>query len=148
MTVTLTKKKAALKSQSKATNVIDEVVKRYAANRLTLEAKLAKLAALQKEVAADEKELLEYTDLLVKADEPAVLTAGNYVVKIGPKGRKVVAVDNAFIKGVIGDELFDQLATFQIGDLNKYLTGEQVEAAVSYQHANKRKVTIEEADQA
>lgn len=144
MALTITKAKA--KTKTAPTNVIDAVVQSYVANRLELEAKLAKLAALQKAVKADEEKLLAYADELVKPEEDTELTAGDYVVKIGAKGRKAVAFDKALIKEEIGADVYEEIANFSIEDLKKYMTGKGFEKAVTYEHANKRKVVVEEAD--
>lgn len=144
MAITITKTKAKQKAQP--TNVIDEVAQRYVEGRIKLDAKLAQLAALQKEVEAGEKELLSYIDTVTAADMPAELQVGEYVVKIGPKGRKAVSFDNAAIKAEIGDEVYEAIATFKIEDLKKYMTGEAFDRAVKYAHVNKRKVTIETAE--
>ena len=122
------------------------MAQRYVEGRIKLDAKLAQLAALQKEVEAGEKELLSYIDTVTAADMPAELQVGEYVVKIGPKGRKAVSFDNAAIKAEIGDEVYEAIATFKIEDLKKYMTGEAFDRAVKYAHVNKRKVTIETAE--
>jgi hypothetical protein len=146
MTITIAKTKA--KAKTAPSNVIDGVVQTYVKNKLALEAKLAKLAALQKEVEADEKQLLEYVDTLVGAADGTTLAAGDYVVKVGPKGRKAIAFDNEVIKTEIGAGVYDQIATFKIEDLKKYMTGVAFDAAVTYAHVNKRKLIIEEAKDA
>lgn len=144
MTITITKAKAKSKAKTEPTNVIDAVAQKYVAGRLELEAKLAKLAALQKEVEAGEKALLEYVDTVTAADVPTELQVGEYVVKVGAKGRKAVAFDNGRIKKELGKELFDTLAQFKVEDLKKYMAGNVFDEAVTYAHVNKRKVTIEE----
>ena len=146
MALTITKAKAKQKAQS--TNVVDAVAQKYVEQRLKLEGKLAQLAALQKEVEQGEKQLLDYVDTLTAADQPAELQVGEYVVKIGPKGRKAVSFDNAAIKTEVGADVYDAIATFKIEDLKKYMTGEAFEKAVKYANVNKRKVTIEEAKDA
>ena len=146
MTVTVIKSKA--KSKQANVGVADQVsavAHEYVRNRLALEAKLAKLAALQKAVAEGEAALLAYVDMQTAADAGKTLTVGGYVVKVGPKGRKATQFDNEAIKKELGVKLFDTLATFKIEDLKKYMTGNAFDAAVTYEHVNKRKVVIEEA---
>jgi len=143
MPITITKPKT--KTKAAVNSGIDVLVQRYVENRLALEGKMAKLAALQKEVATDEKDLLQYTDTLVDATEGTELQAGDYVVKIGPKGRKAVAFDKGKIKQEIGDHVYEQIATFAIEDLRKYMTGHAFDEAVTYENVSKRKIVIEEA---
>lgn len=145
MALSIVKTKAKVKVKA-PTNVIDAVVQKFVADKLALEAKLAKLAALQAEVAAGETALLEYVDTLVDASEGTELQAGDYVVKVGAKGRKAIAFDKAAIKKEIGKEVYDEIAVFKVEDLKRYMTGEAFEAAVEYAHVNKRKIVIEEAE--
>lgn len=149
MGVTITKSKKAKTAKTAGIgNVVTEVAERYVADRLELTAKLAQLAALQASVDAGEKQLLEYVDTLVSAAEPTEITVGDYVVKFGAKGRKAVSFDNDAIRAHIGADTFDKIATFKIEDLKKYMTGEAFDKAVEYANVNKRKVTIEEAQDA
>lgn len=147
MAITVVKKEVSPKATPKAeaANEITEITARFAKNKLALEAKLAKLADLVKSVKEDEDRLLEHADLLVAPEESTTLSGDGYVVNIGPRGRKVTAMDNAAIKKDLGDELFDKLASFSVEDLKKYMTGVNFEKAVTYVHANKRKVTVKEA---
>lgn len=144
MAITITKAKVKAKAKT-AANVIDSIVHNYVQAKQELEAKLAKLAVLQAQVAEGEKALLEYADMLVAPDEGTVLQAGDYVVKIGARGRKAIAFDNAAIKSELGDQLFDTLAQFNVTELKKYMTGNAFDSAVTYAHVNKRKISVEEA---
>jgi hypothetical protein len=145
MAVTITKAKAA-KATKQSVGFAEAQAISYVEKALSLKAKLEKLAALKAEVEAEEKDLLKYVDTQVAKVDEFELAAGDYVIKIGPKGRKAVAFDNEAIKAALGDDLFDQIAQFKIEDLNKYLTGDQCASVITYDNVNKRRVVIEKAD--
>ncbi len=145
MTVTITKSKTKAKAKQ-VHDVLAASALAYATRKLALEAKLAKLAALAKEVTEAETELLRLVDEQFAKDKPAEIEAGQYVVKVGAKGQKAVAFDNVKIKSEVGAETFDAIATFKVEDLKRYMTGDAFAEAVTYDHVNKRKVTIAEAE--
>jgi hypothetical protein len=146
MALTIVKKAAKAKAAAKvsATAALESVAEAYAEKKLELEAKQAKLAALSAEVESAESYLLELVEERVGVAEPLNISAGPYVVKVGPRGKKAIKFDNELIKTEVGAEVFDALATFKIEDLKKYMTGHTFEQAVTYANVNKRKVVIEE----
>jgi hypothetical protein len=153
MTVTITKGAAAVKAKADVKakgktkgTAADALVSGYAELKLTFDAEMAKLAPLMKRVEEAEQALLAHVDESVPAAEGVELRSGEYVVRVGPRGDKVTSMDKKLIRKELGEKAFFELATFGVGDLKKYLPGNVLEKALTYEPVNKRKVTIKKAE--
>ena len=147
MALKLDSKKATKKKQAAPTSALtSETVTEYVEKRLSLEAKLAALKSLQKEVDDSEAEILKAVDETTKADASRTINLGDYVVEIGPKGLKITDMDKPAIREKLGTKLANEIATYPVGELSKYLSENELEALVTRENLNKRRVVIKRAE--
>lgn len=124
--------------------VTAELVDEFGALAAKLDKKLAKIAPLQKKVAALEKGIIAAVDEVVDPSQKITLTGEDYELQLGAQGLRASITDMELAVDLLGDELFLKLAKITMKDLQAYLTPEQLEQVTAKKYVSKRRVKIEE----
>ena len=109
-----------------------------------LKKKVAKLKEnpIHGQLAEKTSELKDILENGLGGDEARNEQGERFKAKLGAKSNVRVIKDLAKIREMLGDELFMELASVGIGDLDKYLTPDQLEETVESSRSGSRSLTI------
>lgn len=117
-------------------------VDKYTDLRRELDSREAELQPLRDNVEYLETELREFADQLVEASRPVTLYGEHHLADFAAKGKRVVDVDKDLLKSILDMDLLWELAQFTVTDLKRYLSGDQLEKVLRYEHVTKRKLKV------
>ena len=144
MSVTIVKPKVKEVSKYDASQIVlPETVDEFATKKAKLDAKMAKIAPLSKEVSALEKGILGAVDEVLDPSAPIELLGNEFELKVGPMGSRLEISNTELLSDMLGMELFLKLAKVSVADLKAYLTPDQLAQVTKSEFAIKRRVKVE-----
>jgi hypothetical protein len=121
---------------------IQSAVDTYGALLTELQVKEKKLDGLRAQVQEAEGVLLQYADEAVAPSQAVTLVGSSFTTDISARRRDVVDTNKQLLKDLLDDDVFLAIAKFNVTDLRRYLTGEQVDDVLTYDYVGKRRVRI------
>jgi hypothetical protein len=144
MAVTIVKPKAKEVSKYDASQIVlADTVDEFATKKAKLDAKMAKIAPLSKEVTALEKGILGAVDEVLDPSASVSLLGNEFELKVGPQGSRLEITNTELLSDMLGMELFLKLAKVSVTDLKAYLTPDQLVQVTKSEFAIKRRVKVE-----
>lgn len=120
----------------------EAVCVKYAKSKLDLKAKTDKLKVLKAEVDELEDQIEENVDQYLTPENGTEIHAGPYLIEVSARTRESLPIDKKALFEALGATLFVELASFSITDLKKYLTGQQLETLLKYEHTGSRRLSV------
>ena len=88
------------------------------------------------------KRLEKHIDETNKPTEKGLVEGRRHRVEFGIKAIKVESVDRNFVREVLGQDVFNDVATVGIGDIRRYLNPKQILKALKERRTGARKLSI------
>lgn len=94
----------------------------------------------------EKEKILLHVDSTTASTETTILKCEGGGVRVGPKAKKVVDIDNEALYDVLGPEKYFLLAKVSVGDIRKYLTTKQVQEVLTESNSGPRSLTWYDAE--